>query len=167
MNCQFIRDNLIDIVEERFPAETRKEIEAHLRSCDRCAVLTGRFAQLWQTWQDPVSVKPSPAFLSQLWQRIEKSEERKLAVPFLLSSWQRRFRTAAVVATMVIGVLLGNYLGRVPVESGSDSSQQMTRQEVQESTLPAEQLFDYYLGGLDDFPSGSVGEFYVNPGQNS
>ncbi|KPJ59350.1 MAG: hypothetical protein AMJ46_11480 [Latescibacteria bacterium DG_63] len=166
MNCRFIQDNLIDIAEEKFPAETRKEIDVHLRSCNRCADLTTRFAQLWQTWQDPVSVKPSPAFLSQLWQRIEKSEERRLVVPFLLSSWQRPLRAAVAVATMVVGVLLGNYLGHVPVWNVTDSSQQLTSQEAQENALPAEQLFDYYLGGLDDFPSGSAGEFYVNPGQN-
>jgi predicted anti-sigma-YlaC factor YlaD len=166
MNCQFIRDNLIDIVEERFPAETRKEIDAHLNSCKKCAVLTDRFAQLWQTWQDPVSVDPSPAFSLQLWQRIQKSEEKGLPVPFLLSGWQRRLRTTAAVAAMVVSVLAGNYLGRVPAGDAVDSSRQLTSQETQESTIPAERLFDYYFGGLEDFPSGSVGEFYVNPGQN-
>ncbi len=167
MNCQFIEENLIDIVEGRLPAETQREIDAHLNSCNRCAVLTGRFAQLWQTWQDPVPVEPSPTFLSQLRQRIEESQDKGLTFPLLLSGWQRQVRVAAAVATMVVGVLFGNYLGQGPVGDAVAPSTQLTSQESQESSLPAEQLFDYYLGGLEDFPSGSVAEFYVNPGQNS
>jgi predicted anti-sigma-YlaC factor YlaD len=166
MNCEFIRENLIDIVEQTLPEETRKEIDAHLRSCNSCAALTERFARLWQTWQDAASVEPSPAFLPRLWQRIEKSQEKRLIVPFLLSGWERRLRAAAAVASIALGILLGHYLGSSPVTNGVDSSQRLSGREVQEGTLPSEELFDYYLGGLNDFPSGSVAEFYVDPGES-
>ncbi|UCF78059.1 MAG: zf-HC2 domain-containing protein [Candidatus Eiseniibacteriota bacterium] len=166
MDCRFIKDNVIDIVGETLPEDTRKEIEAHLRSCKRCAVLTGRFAQLWQAWEDSVSVEPSPAFLPHLWQRIQESEENRLAVPFLLSGWERWLRPTAAVGTIAVGLLIGYHLGNVPADSGPDSVQRLTGQQTLESVPSAELLFDYYLGGLDDFPSGSVGEFYTDPEQN-
>jgi len=50
---------------------------------------------------------------------------------------------------VLIGVLAGYWLGNFPVRNG------------------AEQFVDYHLGSLDDFPTGSVGEFYVSLGQNN
>jgi predicted anti-sigma-YlaC factor YlaD len=151
MNCEFVQKNLTDIVEREFPPEMQKQIDAHLSSCHRCASLVERFAQIWQGWEQPVRIEPSPAFWTKLQRRIRESERKKFAILPLLGAWawERWLRPIAAVATLLIGVLAGYHLGNIPVRNG------------------AEQFFEYHLGSLDDFPTGSVGEFYVSLGQNN
>jgi len=149
MNCEFVQKNLTDIVEREFPPEMQKQIDAHLSSCHRCASLVEQFAQVWQGWEQPVRIEPSPAFWTKLQRRIRESEEKTSFIRPLLVGWGRRLRPIAAMATVLIGVLAGYWLGNIPVRNG------------------AEQFVDYYLGSLDDFPTGSVGEFYVSLGQGN
>jgi predicted anti-sigma-YlaC factor YlaD len=161
MDCDFIRKNLVDIVERKLPAETQEEIDAHTRSCNGCAGLVERFAQFWQALEQPSRIEPSPDFWIRLQRRIhEPGGKEAQAIPLLLgrAAW---LRPAAAVAILVLGILVGNYLGNFLAWGGLNSFGQ------QQSSTQTEQLFDYYLGGLDDFPTGSVGEFYVNPGNNT
>lgn len=167
MNCEFVRKNLIDIIEGKLPADTQKEVEAHLESCSRCTGLARRFAQVWQVWQDPMPVKPSPAFWLQLQRRIRDAEQSKFDILSFPLGWRRWLRPVAVAATLVIAVLIGHHLGNFPVDNGTDWLRLQTGQEVQQRSSLSLGLFDYYLSGLDDFPTGSVGEFYVNPGEDS
>jgi len=149
MDCKFVQKNLTDIVEGKLPPELQKQIDSHLRSCNKCASLVERFAQVWQVWEQPVSIEPSPVFWPKLEQRIRESEKKKFAILPLLVGWGRLLRPIAAVATVLIGILAGYWLGNFPVRNG------------------AEQFVDYHLGSLDDFPTGSVGEFYVSLGQNN
>jgi predicted anti-sigma-YlaC factor YlaD len=161
MDCNFIRKNLVDIVERGLPRETEKQIDAHLKSCTSCAGLVERFAHMWQTWGRLERIEPSSAFWFQLQRRIPEREGKKVGIVPQLLGWAGWLRPAAAVAILVLGILVGNYLGNFLAWGGLNSSGQ------QQSSTQAEQLFDYYLGGLDDFPTGSVGEFYVNPGNNT
>jgi predicted anti-sigma-YlaC factor YlaD len=161
MDCNFIRKNLVDIVERGLPREIEKQIDAHLKSCNGCAALVDRFAHTWQAWGQIERIEPSPAFWFQLQRRIQEREGKKTGIVPQLLGWHAWLRPAAAVAILVLGILVGNYLGDFFAWSGLNSSGQ------QQAGTQAEQLFDYYLGGLDDFPTGSVGEFYVNPGNNT
>jgi hypothetical protein len=161
MDCNFIRKNLVDIVERKLPAETQEEIDAHTRSCNGCAGLVERFAQFWQVWEQPSRIEPSGDFWIRLQRRFrEPGGKEAQGIPLLLGRavW---LRPIAAVAILLIGILAGTHLGNFLVWSGLDSSGQ------QQASTQVEQLFNYYLGGLDDSPTGSVGEFYVNPGNNT
>ena len=161
MDCKLIRDNLADIVERKLPPETEKRLDAHLESCASCAALVDSFARMWQVWEQPERIEPSPGFWVQLQRRIQEREGTKVRVLPLIVDWAGWIRPVAAVAILVLGVLVGNYLGDLLVWTGRSASEQ------QQASPQAKQLFDYYLGGLDDFPSGSVGEFYVTPGNNT
>ncbi|MFH0777827.1 MAG: hypothetical protein V2A71_04265 [Candidatus Eisenbacteria bacterium] len=161
MDCTFIEKHVIDIVERTIPSETAEKIRAHLGSCDRCAGMVRRFALLWERWEHSERIEPSPAFWFQVQRRVRESENEEAGAGAFLLGRARWLRPAAAAAILVVGVFVGSYLGGYLAWSGLDLSQ------GQKTGLQAEQLFNYYLGGLDDFPTGSVGEFYVNPGNNS
>ena len=159
MNCKFILKNLIDITEKKLPSEKQKLIDIHLQSCNRCAALVERFAQVWQRWEHPAQAELSPDFGRLLQQRIRKYEKRTFTIPNFGVGWEPWLRPIAAVGILLIGMLLGCYLGNFPMRNTTEISQQQLN-------LATEQFFDYHLESLDDFPNGSVGEFYFNLGQN-
>lgn len=159
MNCKFVEENLIDIVEGELPPEMQKQIDAHLRSCSRCASLVEQFAQVWQVWEQPAHIESSPAFWTKLQRRIRESEEKKSLILPILEGWNRWLRPIAAAATVLIGIVVGYHLGNFPVRKGAELSDQRI--------LAAEQFVDDNLGSFYDFPIGSVGEFYVSLGQNN
>jgi predicted anti-sigma-YlaC factor YlaD len=156
MNCEFIKKNIADVVERTLPQETLSEVDAHLKSCNNCADLLTRFAHLWQAWEKQEHTQPSPAFWFNLQQRIKKTDEKEVGIPSLILGGARLLRPIATVAALVVAVLAGSYMGRFVAGGGALPSQ------VRASS-GTEQVFDYYLGGLDDSPRGSVGDFYTNP----
>jgi anti-sigma factor RsiW len=160
MNCKFVQKNLIDIVERKLLPETQRQINTHLRSCSRCTSLVERFAKVWHFGEQPLHVEPSPDFWMQLQRRIRESEKKKFSILPHFVGWERWLRPAIAVATVLIGMLTGHYLGNFLARNGAKLS-------PQQRNLAAEQFFDDRLGSLDDFPVGSVGEFYASLGQNN
>ncbi|MBN1504860.1 MAG: zf-HC2 domain-containing protein [Candidatus Eisenbacteria bacterium] len=158
MNCQFIQKNVADIVENRLSPGEASEVKAHLATCDRCANLVTRFAQEWQALEEQQRIQSSPAFWFKLQQRINTTEAQKVRVASLVPGGLHRLQTAATVATLVACVLAGSYAGRFAARRGAVAY-------GPQASYKTEQVFQYYLGGLDDSPRGSVGEFYTNPGE--
>jgi len=156
MDCEFIKKNMTDIVEKTLSPDKASEVDAHLVSCNRCASLVTRFAQEWQAWEQE-RIESSPAFWFKLQQRINKTEAQRVGAASLVLGRLRRLQPAAAVAATVACVLAGSYAGRFMAGTAAVTS------ELQASS-GTEQVFQYYLGGLEDSPRGSVGEFYTNPG---
>ncbi len=157
MNCEFIRKNITDIVEKKLSPDKASEADAHLESCSHCADLVTRFAQEWRAWEAQERMQPPPAFWFKLQQRIKKTEARSSGAGSLVLGGARRLRPAAAFVVLLACVLAGNYAGIFAARTGGVASQLQPGSNT-------EQVFQYYLGGLDDSPRGSVGEFYTNPG---
>jgi hypothetical protein len=164
MGCRFIKKNLADVAEKTLPPKTAENVSIHLKSCRDCRDLVERFCRVWETLEKPERAQASPQFWFQLERRLRESERGKAGelsaaglVP-RLTSWAPALRPVATTAVLILGVLVGSYLGEILLWGGFGGSQQATR---------TEQAFEYYLGGLDDFPTGSVGELYITPGNNS
>ncbi len=157
MNCEFIKKNMTDIVEKTLTPDKASEVEAHLESCSHCARLVTRFAQEWLAWGQQERVQSSPAFWFKLQQRINKTEAQEVGVASLVLGGLCRLQPVAAVAIVVACVLAGSQAGMLAARTGTVTSQVQTNSST-------EQVFQYYLGGLDDSPSGSVGAFYADPG---
>jgi anti-sigma factor RsiW len=157
MNCEFIRKNITDIVEKTLSPDKASEVDVHLESCNHCADLVTRFAQEWQAWEKQERIESSPAFWFKLQQRINKTEARYPGVLSLVLGGVRRLQPAVAFVVLVACVLAGSYAGMFAARTGEVTSQL-------QASSNTEQVFQYYLGGLDDSPRGSVGEFYTNPG---
>jgi len=157
MNCEFIKKNMIDIVEKTLSPDEASEVGAHLESCNHCADLVTRFAQEWQAWGKQERIEPQSAFWFKLQQRIKKTEARNPGAASLVLGGVRRLQLAAAVVVLVACVLAGSYVGMFAARTGEITSHLQASSDT-------EQVFQYYLGDLDDSPRGSVGEFYTNPG---
>ena len=157
MDCEFIKKNMTDIVEKTLSPDKASEVDAHLVSCNRCASLVTRFAQEWQAWGKQERIESSPAFWFKLQQRINKTEAQKVSAVSLVLGGVRRLQPAVAAVVLVACVLVGSYAGMFAARTGEVASQL-------QASSNTEQVFQYYLGGLDDSPRGSVGEFYTNPG---
>lgn len=160
MDCKFVRENLIDIVEGRFKPEANVQLEIHLQSCGKCASLVDRFGRLWAVWGETAPAEPSPFFWTRLQQRLRASEVRRPWFTSFLAKPEHLLRPAIALASVLIGIVAGHYLGNFPAEK-------VAQLLGQRRDVATEQLVEYHLGPLDDFPSGSVADMYLNVAENN
>jgi predicted anti-sigma-YlaC factor YlaD len=96
MNCNNVRENLLDVLAE---GQTAPEVLAHLRQCNACTQelegLRSTMA-LMDEWEAP---EPSPYFLTRL--RAHVKEERETAPAVKWVAWLRRPVLAVSLATMI------------------------------------------------------------------
>jgi hypothetical protein len=104
MNCQDVRENLIELLAEGSPSSGHgadPEVAAHVRECAAC---TGELKSLRQTmalldeWEAP---EPSPYFLTRLRAHV-KDEREKAPARSGIFSWMRRPAMAVSLATLLV-----------------------------------------------------------------
>jgi len=159
MDCDFIRANLTQLLENKVLPETQNRINAHLESCQGCRHLVAQYVKIWEMWDEPFEITPSPAFWPNLLQRVQASESNKLSKLFFFSRHPYRFRPIAAAAFLFLGILLGYHLGNFPVPEKSQGSDQPDSAK--------EQFVEDQVGMFDDFPEGSLVESYLDLGQNN
>ncbi len=160
MNCKSVKENLVGLIEKTLPGDRARETEAHLESCESCRELVRDFAQLWLELETPERIVPSPQFWFQLERRWRGRERKSTRAAPTLFGWAYWLRPALAVTVLLVCVLAGTYLGGLFALGDIASSEQQAGTESQD-------LFDYYLNGLDDYPAGSVGDSYSNSGASS
>ncbi|HEY6273712.1 MAG TPA: hypothetical protein VIX19_17165 [Terriglobales bacterium] len=103
MNCEDVRENLIELLAEDSAASGHAadpEIAAHVRQCTVC---TGELNSLRQTmalldeWETP---EPSPYFLTRLRAHV-KEEREKAPARSSIFGWMRRPAMTVSLATML------------------------------------------------------------------
>jgi anti-sigma factor RsiW len=103
MNCEDVRENLIELLAEGSPSSGHgadPEVAAHVRQCAAC---TGELDSLRRTmalldeWEAP---EPSPYFLTRLRAHV-KEEREKAPARSGVFSWMRRPAMAVSLATVL------------------------------------------------------------------
>lgn len=144
-DCRRIADHLIDIVEGKIPAHQIKAIQDHLASCPRCERLVRDFSRVWQNPYTAGKRIPSERFWPELIAKIEAQERPQPLVEKIIAGLKSSFRPAAASLILALAIYSGYQLGNTPME-----------------TTPTEvSYFDPYIEDLQDFPEGSVSDFYA------
>jgi hypothetical protein len=156
--CRKVEKNLIDFVEKKISEPLCDEIERHLQDCERCKHLVERFIRVWPKLSKKQRMAPSPSFWPDLLDKIQTDEKFHQKGEILLRGLRLSFRPAVVVLIFLFGIYFGYYLGNIPQAAGlSPETRDMDTAAAEEIIL------DPYFQDFQDFPLGSVADFYVTP----
>lgn len=156
MDCKIIEKNLIDIIEKKAPENILKEIQIHLKSCPKCTLLLERFSQIWKGFDQTKRIEPSVSFWPVLHQKIKAYEEHKFHPGEIFFGLKRWLRPAVVTIILLMACFFGYQLGNFSQNYGQIQS----LEEAGEVAL--EELYTtQYLSSFEDFPEGSISDFYI------
>ena len=155
--CKIVENNLIAIVEKQIPDGLLGDIQTHLESCERCALLLQNFTQAWHSLAQREKVEPFPAFSSNLMKRIEAYEQHGTGLKSTLFTSRRFLHPAAVTVLLLAGILAGYEMGNISDKEGRAApAASFTESAFDESFISA------YLKNFEDFPKGSMADFYLS-----
>lgn len=154
--CRKVEENLIDFVEKRVSESLQIAIEEHCESCPHCDRLVKRFALIWQEFTKRERLTPSASFWSDLYDKIHASEKPQLLWDKIFIGFKNSLRPAAIILVLFFGVFFGYHLGNVPEGFGEISEPKDIDQKISE-----EMFVDQYIQDFQDFPLGSVDDFYM------
>lgn len=114
MNCKQVQNQIVFFIEGQLAADLQKSITQHLRTCSECARLVERQRQLWQAMTQVAPIEP-PATL---FYRVQRKLQPAPTPPVLPRGNRVRlprsltFTPALATLALVIGILIGNFLGK-------------------------------------------------------
>ncbi|MBD3241351.1 MAG: hypothetical protein GF331_12245 [Chitinivibrionales bacterium] len=145
MNCRFVREHLLDIVERRLEPATLDTCMRHRAECTDCAQLLTRAEAAWNEWDPAAPVQASPEFVARILDRAESQTPLRRLMRTLSANWHVALQPVAATLLLAGAVWFGGYLG------GAGSAQV----DDQVSSAPGS-----YYDVLTAYPSGSVADFY-------
>lgn len=122
MKCRQCEDILLNYDYEEIPEKIKKEIEAHLSQCIRCAELWENNQILAKAMKSLPEIPVDEDRIPTIHANIMNNIHREM---FIESAHKNRFRipsqtwryTAMAAATLVLGIVLGSFIG--PADFGS------------------------------------------------
>ena len=156
--CRKVEENLIDFIEKEISESLRKEIEQHLDDCPRCKSLVERFNQIWPNFSTRQIMAPSPSFWTGVLDKIQTHEKLHRRGNKLLWSLKASFRPIAWALVFLLSIYFGYYLGNI-----SQNAEPLPETVDMDATTAEEIIVDQYFQDFQDFPRGSIADFYVSP----
>jgi anti-sigma factor RsiW len=160
MRCKSVQSKLDLFLAEELTATGRKQVEAHLQSCDDCRAELARLKQLLALLKSDSAIPPVPEGFSS---RLMAKASQRLAAhqpPETVPSSVRRWWTsvsfpklAEAAAILAAGLLIGVLMGQQTWRSAHPSTPQRAPQ--------ADPLAVYDLDYLSDAPGGSLAESFL------
>jgi anti-sigma factor RsiW len=147
MNCEQIQNTLSAFIDNELKDEEIRRIREHLKQCPGCAEELKSLSTAWDFMGAAEEMEPSPYFWTRLSAEIAQQEkERSLRWGF----WKRLLANPIPVAAafaLILGLLLGNLVGRTLYPNGSYANSNGTAEPLA-------------LNTFDDLPTGSIADAY-------
>ncbi|MBN1223913.1 MAG: hypothetical protein JXB23_11755 [Candidatus Aminicenantes bacterium] len=138
---------MIDFVEKSLPEVLQIEIEEHLRECAKCNRLVRQFSPIWKDFASRERKAPSTSLWPALIEKIQAEKKPQLLRNKILAGVKNSLRPAVATLILLAGMFFGYHLGNVPDDAGE--------------LVSGQGYFSEYLETFEDFPPGSVGDFYL------
>jgi anti-sigma factor RsiW len=149
MNCSTIQTRLSAFADGELSPALRSEIEAHLALCADCRRLLADGDRLWLALEDSNPPRPRPDFTQAVLRKVTTQSGSGIFID-RIRAWARLLPAPAALAAMVVlGLLLGGWMGQTVLE------------ERRVASAPAQEAS---LEGLDAFtptPRGSLAQGYL------
>lgn len=138
MNCTYIQNHVIDIVEQSLSDSETTGVREHMCGCTTCADTVAAFRTTWESLESPAAYRPNYGFVSSV---LERRSRNPLA--WIIPRPQALWRPAFSAALIACGVWLGSLLG-TPAANNSLAQQDLT-----------------YYTVFSEYPDGQVSDIYV------
>jgi len=147
MNCNDVRENLIDVLAE---GQTAPEVLAHLRQCNACTQelegLRSTMA-LMDEWEAP---EPSPYFLTRLQAHV-REERQNEPVRSSIFAWLRKpVMAASLAAALIVGGVTYRYVIDVPPPADTAAVTDVESLDKNADLIVNSDLIDEMSGGPSD-----------------
>jgi predicted anti-sigma-YlaC factor YlaD len=111
MNCQLVKDNLLDFADGKLSADLRNTINEHLYSCAECRSYSKWVLEFIKAINIEKSVVANPFLFTRIEEKIRSSKEEhsiNFRTRFLRSYY---YYAAVIIIALSIGVFSGKQLG--------------------------------------------------------
>lgn len=148
MECKRVKENLSAFIDNELEGKKRLEIEEHLADCPVCNQEAKLLTQAWNALEVWEKIKASDSFEVRFWQRVREREQRQFLPQRLFRKIIQIPVPVAAAIVLVIGLLLGNYLGNILYPKETKASK--------------EKINFLYLDNFKDLPPESIGGVYIS-----
>ena len=141
MKCENAADLIIDSLMDSLDEEQRKDLSAHIQSCESCATEAEKMSAIWKGLGELRVPKPAPRAAFEFGRRLSAERRRRRYAPLL--------RAAASIALVLVGAA-GGFLARGAespsgaLPAGTSTFLLLVRGEEPEGTVPGESLVQEY-----------------------
>ena len=149
MKCEKTQKKLSSFIDNELKEEEIRFIREHLKKCQECAEELRVLSTAWDFMGAAEELEPSPYFWTRLSATIAQQEEEKA---LRWSFWRKLISNpipVAAAAALILGLLLGNFVGRTLYPNGSYANNNETAEALA-------------LNTFDDLPSGSLADAYYS-----
>lgn len=155
MNCHHIQKRLSAYQDGEIAGEERKRIAAHLEGCPACRSTYAELEQVWQSLEKIPEIEASAGFEGRLFERINAVPEPHTWWRFHWGPWidQWRLAPAMAVVLLLVGTVLGGYLGNA-VMSGFTSAPAQVQVSRADTDIVSFRAFSAA-------PPGTLGDGYL------
>jgi anti-sigma factor RsiW len=153
MNCRQIRKKLTAFQDRELNADERALVSMHLLSCPSCRSVYADMEEVWQSLKGIDEIEPSPGFYRHLYWKIHTpaTDHQRQWFPWFLRLFPANVFTLAL---LLIGLVLGAFLGDAIVTEGPWSIKNQTRYS---QTLRDFDSFKVFA----PLPPGTLGDSYI------
>jgi len=153
MKCFSIQKKFSAYQDGELKPREQEEVSRHLLSCQVCREQYAELERVWQTLGELEEIRPDSWFYPQLVRKIKEPREQGL-LPTLQHVFQL-FRAPAIASVLLmVGILVGTYLGNVLVRYDFFPFQPGRASYSQEALLDSLRVFD-------PAPPGTVAHGYL------
>ena len=155
MRCRRIQKRLSAYQDGEIASEERKRIAAHLEGCPACRSAYAELGQVWQSLEKIPEIEVSSGFEQSLFERINAVPESRSRWRFPWASWIYRAYPAPAMAVVIllVGTVLGGYLGNALV-SGFSSAPAQVQASRADTDIVSFRVFSAA-------PPGTLGDGYL------
>jgi anti-sigma factor RsiW len=155
MRCHHVQNKLSAYQDGEIVGTEREWIAAHLEGCPACRIAYAELEQAWQSLEMIPEIQASPGFNQRLLERINTVPEPRSRWRLAWPSWIYRAYSvpAMAVLLLLVGALLGGYLGNAVMSgfSSAPAEMQVSRADTDIVSFRA----------FAAAPPGSLGDSYL------
>lgn len=154
MKCRRVHKRLSAYQDGELRLEEQDRIRAHLADCPECRKRYEEFQRIWDVLDDLPDIQSAPGFYLKLHKRISGSGE-DYSFPRLRQIFQVLPSPLAMVTLLLVGLVMGTYLGNILFEEGLSSFQGRQPGYAQEHVSLAS------IRSFDTVPPGTLAHGYL------
>jgi anti-sigma factor RsiW len=122
MKCRNVQKRLSAYQDGELSSAEQLRIKTHLADCPECRKQYNELQRIWSVLGELPDIQPRPGFYLQVRGKISGLKEHHF-IPWLRRVYQLLPSPLAMVTLMLVGLVMGSYLGNVLSEEGLPSLQ--------------------------------------------